>query len=375
MPFLLFSTQWFLRARSIFAPRLLTVGYTAPRSRHTRSDLCSNRCPGQYSFLRLGQLTMYTTIFCDTLIWWFDLYGGGGNSRGFTLPFHMEGVIIYTGMIGVPILALSCISLGVAQRVTRLIRIGLLCICAHGIVCLLCQASKAAFIDITLTCIVFCGLYPIPATRRRFYLAIAILCITAAISFKVAHEVRVSRHTGIGLLHTVGNILKNESAVSSDDTLPLHTRVLRRVTGADSLLRILDFVEASGRATVEDVVVYGGVVRFYTRVVRGIPESNPTTAAPSLPGSLYLLGGLPMLCVGFYLFLIVFLLIWRGTEAYGGIFASAFLAVLMKICVASFIDGTFDYALPRQLLLWVCFATVVGMNVSANHVRGLDSGG
>lgn len=317
---------------------------------------------------------MYTTISCDTLIWWFDLYGGGGNSRGFTLPFHTEGIIIYTGMIGVPILALSCISLGVNQQSAWLTRVGLLCYFLHGVASLLCQASKAAFLDIALTCVVFCGLFPIPVTKQRFYSGIAILSIAAAASFTVAHEVRVSRHTGNGLLHTLGNLFENGSTVSSQHTLPLHTRVLRRITGADSLLRIVDFVEASGRATVEEVVGHKGVVRFYTRVVRGIPESNPTTAAPSLPGSLYLLGGLPVLCVGFYLFLFLFISLWRCTEACAGILAPALLAVLTKICASCFIDGTFDYALPRQLLLWAFFAILLGACVSYSQVRRLDNG-
>lgn len=304
----------------------------------------------------LSTLAIIVTSASDAAIWWFDLYGGGGGMRRYALPFHLEGAVIYCGMIGVPILSLACISLGYMAKQPRLSMVGATCLLFHALVGVACQASKAAFIDLTMTCSVFFAISAIPMRRQRFYTIVIALILAALTSFAVAHQLRTYRLNGLGLGIAVTQMYEHAAPLLSADARSFLTTIFRRITGVDSLLRVMEFVASSEYLSLSELRDSGGSTRFYTRIIRGIPETNPTTAAPSFPGVLYLLGGPWLAFVGVFTYLAGFLMIWRITESTAGLFKYALLAVLSKIAMSCFLEGTVDQALPRQLLVWLAFA-------------------
>lgn len=276
---------------------------------------------------------LVVVVLAEVGLWHFGI-GTMGQTQ-VQLPGKLSALIYYSHKAVVPAIGLLFLCFGRARGERTLLVIGVAVLLGYAATEVLSRASRGAF----LTSGLWIAFFIYVTSKQGGRLALKAFSVFAAVGFlayPIVTAYRFARESGLPL----GDVVSNWSRGMFLYVFAA-LKIFFRLLGSEHLI----FVVGSDLGSV-GLFPEGMRLTDYYTVAAGYEEDSEMAATPGLVGSLYMIGGLPVVWLGIFAFSTLSLVLFRLGEL------PRFRAgrIFQVIIGARFVQSMFGGMTPRHVL-------------------------
>lgn len=266
-----------------------------------------------------------------------------GAIAGEPLPLRLKGVIFYARTVATPLLILCAIVLASSDSNRRIVVYGLLLLVLHGVSDMILRGSRSGLLLSTMLILFWYMESGIEFSRIRTGLLVAMGVVAVSLipmmtrfrSFRVAQ--RESIFTSME-----GAFQGRESWIEEFGSGLKF--VTFRIPGMESLWGIFAFDgNPLYRKAISIILTPDGIAGYLTlKIYQGISQEDNTLLAPGYLGWHYIVGGVPVICLGSLLLGAFTIYAWRKLGGRSFIFKQVIKIHFLWVLFVVMTEGTID---------------------------------
>jgi hypothetical protein len=277
-----------------------------------------------------------------------------------SLPFRLTGAIFYTRTAFIPALLLALVFIGNKGRSRFLSRAGIMLLVLHGISDILLRSSRGQLIVMMMTLgfLFLAGGLRIRRLEWTVIIGGVLLTIFLAPLITEYRNYRIitqNKSISEAVTWSVQEGFSGKASMINTFTNGLKFIILR-ITGVEMLLRYTSLgIKPLGLDAFSVLRSPRGMAGYITVDILGVPVEAYTSAAVSLPGWFYLVGGTSFMAIGMIIYVLLVGAIWNKIRRLNLRILPVAQALFLLWVYSIAVEGTLD----SQVISFIAMAASI----------------